>query len=107
MAKSTCDPNAEVPKGMKRFKVIRSTIKDSLGQYCVPGDYAVLKKEIAKGYLDKNFIQVELPDFDESDEGDENEGDTTDSAPADTAERTEAPSTTRGRNRKNRAGASS
>ena len=86
MAKSTCDPNAEVPKGMMKFEVIRSTIRDSLGQYCEPGDMAVLTKKIAKGYLDKNWIKVALPEFD--DDGDES--DTTDEGGADAAERTEA-----------------
>lgn len=65
MAKSTCNPDTDVPKGMKRFEVIRSTVKDCLGQYCVPGDMAVLNKDLAQGYLDKNFIRVALPDFDE------------------------------------------
>lgn len=67
MAKSTSNPNREVPKGMMRFEVIRSNIKDSVGQYCVPGDFAILTKEHAQGYLDSNHIKVALPDFGELD----------------------------------------
>lgn len=68
MAKSTCNPNADIPKGMMKFETIRSGIKDSLGQYCLPGDMAVMDKKLAQHYLDLNFIKVALPDFDEDDD---------------------------------------
>ena len=84
MARSTCDQNAKVPKGMMKFEVINSTIKDKLGQYCVPGDMAVLDKKMAKGYLDKNFIKVALPEFDIPDGEDT---DTSDEDGADASER--------------------
>ena len=73
MARSTCNPNAEVPKGMMKFEVIRSTIRDSIGQYCVPGDMAVLTPRHAKSYLNMNYIKVALPEgfADDDDEQDE------------------------------------
>jgi len=64
MARSTSDPKIKAPKGMMKFEVIRSTIKDSLGQYCLPGDMAILKKDLAQRYLDMNLIKVALPEFD-------------------------------------------
>lgn len=71
MARSTCNPNRDAPRGMQKFEVIRSTIKDSVGQYCVPGDMAILNKKMAKSLLDKNWIKVALPEFDDADDEDE------------------------------------
>jgi hypothetical protein len=88
---------------MKKFEVIRSTIKDSVGQYCVPGDKAILDKTTAEGYLKANFIRVELPDFDEPEDDTKDESDTSDENGADTSERTEAASTPRQRTTKSRA----
>lgn len=82
MARSTCNPHVDVPKGMMRFEVINSNIKDSLGQYCVPGDMAVLDKRHAQGYLDQNLIKVVLPDF-----GVDDESDTSDEKPEDPPKR--------------------
>lgn len=75
MARSTCDNKREAPKGMMKFEVIRTAIKDSVGQYCLPGDMAILDKKLAKDYLDKNLIKVALPEFDDDDKDD---GDTSD-----------------------------
>lgn len=75
MAKSTASDGKKLPKGMMAFRVIRSTIKDSLGNYCTVDDMAVLDKKLAQHYLDNKFIRVELPDFDE-DDFDGNEPDT-------------------------------
>lgn len=69
MARSTSSKDVDVPKGMMRFRVIGATIKDSLGQYCVSGDYAVLTKTVAEKYQADGNIKVELPKFD-TDEGD-------------------------------------
>ncbi|MDJ0827906.1 MAG: hypothetical protein QNJ16_20665 [Rhodobacter sp.] len=71
MARSTSDPNLRPPKGMHKVKVIRTTIKDSLGQYCVDGDFAILKKDEAQHYLDLNMVRVELPDLDDESDTDE------------------------------------
>jgi hypothetical protein len=94
MAKSTCNPNVNIPKGMMKFEVIRSTIRDSLGQYCVPGDMAVLDKNTAQGYLDKNYIRVALPDFDVDDEPTEEADHSSEEVGEDEAERSEASSDT-------------
>lgn len=64
MARSTCNNNKTPPKGMKSFEVIHTTIKDSVGQYCGPGDMAILTEKAAKKYLKENHIRVALPDFD-------------------------------------------
>ena len=93
MARSTCNPDIEVPKGMMRFEVIRSTIRDSIGQYCAPGDFAVLTKKDAQSYLTRNWIRVALPEFD-TDGPDES--DTADSSGEDSAERAQATSDTGG-----------
>lgn len=67
MARSTVssDTTLAPPRGLKRFRVIRSTIKDDEGNYCAPGDLAALGKASAKHYLDLNLIRVELPEFDD------------------------------------------
>ena len=94
MARSTCNPNVEAPKGMMKFEVIKTTIRDSLGQFCVVGDMAVLDKKAAKGYLDANMIKVMLPEFDEpEDDADDKADDSTtdDSGSEDEAERPETP----------------
>jgi hypothetical protein len=49
---------------MLKFRVVKSTIRDNLGQYCEPGDMAVLNKKTAEGYLNRDVIKVVLPDFD-------------------------------------------
>lgn len=98
MAKSTSNPNVAIPKGMMRFEVIRSAIKDSIGQYCVPGDYAVLTKSHAQSYLDNNFIKVALPEFD--DESADN--DTVDEDGKNSSERAEAESNSSQRDGKRR-----
>ena len=77
MARSTCDPKRVMPKGMLRFEVIRSNIRDSVGQYCAPGDLAILDKKTAKGYLDRNYIKVALPEFDIEDGDDTDKDDAT------------------------------
>lgn len=64
---SVTDTNIKALK-LRPFKVIRSTIKDSLGRYVGErnteegGDIAYLDKETAQVYLNKNFIRVELPE---------------------------------------------
>ena len=74
MARSTCNPDVEVPEGMMKFEVIRSTIRDSIGQYCVPGDMAVLTPRHAKSYLQANYIRVPLPaGFADAEESDDDE----------------------------------
>jgi len=70
MARSTCNPNRQPPKGMMHFEVIRSTVRDSVGQYCVPGDMAILDKKTAQAYHNRNFIRPKLPDFDMGDADD-------------------------------------
>lgn len=62
MARSTCNPNLEAPEGMMKFKVIRSTVRDSVGQFCVPGDKAILTPQLARYYLDQDYIKVDLPE---------------------------------------------
>lgn len=69
MARSTCSPDDKCPSGMKAFRVLRSTIRDSASRYCVPGDLAFLSRKEAQDYLNKNFIRVELPTFDDDDGG--------------------------------------
>lgn len=74
MARSTCNPDVEAPEGTMKFEVIRSTIRDSIGQYCVPGDMAVLTPKHAKSYLNANYIRVPLPaGFADEDESDDDE----------------------------------
>jgi len=93
MAKSTCNPNVELPKGMLRFKVLEATIRDSLGQFCTEGDLAVLSKKDAQVYLDRNHIRVELPDFEDADEPSEPEADNpSEEVGEDETERSETPS---------------
>ena len=57
----------DLPKGMHAFKVLKTTIKDSLCDYCEVGEMAVLDKKLATHYLKLEMIQVELPDFDDGD----------------------------------------
>ena len=84
MARSTRNGELDLddlPAGHKAFKVINTTIRDSLGAYCVAGEMAVLNKRDATAYLKKNMIQVALPEFE-----DEN-ADTTATAKRPTAKR--------------------
>ncbi len=55
-------PDEEKKLVTKPYEVIRSQIRDSLGIYREPGEYAELTREHAKDYLEKNFIRLELPE---------------------------------------------
>lgn len=109
MARSTVNPSVEIPKGMHKFEVIRTTIRDSLGQYCVPGDMAVLDRDSAQAYLDKNLIKVQLPDFDAEESNGEDASDTANADGEDETQRTEVESypRPRARQRAKRAAANS
>ena len=95
MAKSTSNPNVEVPKGMAQFPVLKTNIRDSIGQYCNPGDMAVLTKRDAQSYLDRGCIKVKLPDLFDEDEPDESPA--ADKEPTREAERGETKTPTRSR----------
>lgn len=53
---------------MLEFEVIRTEIRDSMRNYCKPGDMAMLTEADAQAYLDMGCIKPTLPDFGEADE---------------------------------------